>query len=80
MAEEKSLCDSCGNIQCIMQAGIVRTKCDFYIEKSKRKLYEPCLECFYRYGHGYSESCDDKCSYAMAIKELNAMKGKNYGH
>ena len=32
-------------------------------------LYNPCFECNLRYGHGYTEDCDNKCQYAKVVKE-----------
>lgn len=30
--------------------------------------YNPCLECFNRYGKQYSEDCNNTCDYAYAVK------------
>lgn len=32
--KKESLCDQCINMSCIFQSGIIREKCDFYIDKS----------------------------------------------
>lgn len=31
-------------------------------------MYNPCLECYSRYGHTYSAACDQICDYAQVIK------------
>ena len=36
-------------------------------------MYNPCWECFNRYGHGYNENC--KCQYAEILKLLNSYGG-----
>jgi hypothetical protein len=33
-------------------------------------MYNPCLECLNRYGHSYTEDCDNKCQYANVISKL----------
>ncbi len=33
-------------------------------------MYNPCLNCLNRYGHDYSEECDNKCQYANVISKL----------
>lgn len=37
-------------------------------------MYNPCFECYNRYGGGYNEECDTMCEYAHAINKL-----KQYG-
>ena len=34
-------------------------------------MYNPCWECFNKYGHGYSEDC--KCQYAKILKLLDLL-------
>lgn len=36
-------------------------------------MYNPCWECFNRYGHGYNENC--KCQYAKILKLLDSYGG-----
>jgi len=31
-------------------------------------MYNPCIECYHRYGREYSIECD--CAYAEAVKRL----------
>lgn len=33
-------------------------------------MYSPCFECLNRYGHSYTEECDNKCRYANDISKL----------
>jgi hypothetical protein len=33
-------------------------------------MYNPCLECLNRYGHDYTEDCDNKCQYANVMSKL----------
>ena len=35
-------------------------------------MYNPCFECFNRYGRSYSEEC--KCQYAKAVNMLNILE------
>lgn len=37
-------------------------------------MYNPCFECQNRYGHSYTEECDNTCEYANALSKL-----KQYG-
>ena len=32
-------------------------------------MYEPCEECYLRYGRIYSGWCDDNCAYGVAVKK-----------
>lgn len=32
-------------------------------------MYSPCFECLNRYGHSYTEECNNKCDYARISKE-----------
>ena len=36
-------------------------------------MYNPCWECFNKYGHGYNENC--KCQYAEILKLLDSYGG-----
>lgn len=40
--ESESLCNHCAHINCIYQSGIVRTRCDLYVDvnTAKRKIIE----------------------------------------
>lgn len=33
-------------------------------------MYNPCLECYNRYGKQYTEECDNTCEYAHALSKL----------
>lgn len=33
-------------------------------------MYNPCIECFIRHGHDYTEECDNRCEYANVISRL----------
>ncbi len=33
-------------------------------------MYSPCFDCLNRYGHSYTEECDNKCQYANVISKL----------
>lgn len=35
-------------------------------------MYNPCLECINRYGHSYTEECDNTCNYAYDIRRLKS--------
>ena len=37
-------------------------------------MYNPCFECMNRYGHSYTEECDNTCEYAKEIGEHKEMK------
>ena len=36
-------------------------------------MFSPCFECLNRYGHSYTEECDNKCGYAKEIKEYKEL-------
>lgn len=38
-------------------------------------MYNPCAECFNRYGRSYSEECDNTCEYANALSKLKPYGG-----
>ena len=38
-------------------------------------MYNPCFECWNRYGKQYTKDCDDKCDYAHAISRLRPYGG-----
>ena len=38
-------------------------------------MYNPCFECFNRYGHSYTEECDNTCDYAHALSKLKPYGG-----
>lgn len=33
-------------------------------------MYNPCFECWNRYGKQYTEECDNTCEYAHALSKL----------
>ena len=33
-------------------------------------MYNPCLECYNRYGRQYTEECDEMCEYANILSKL----------
>ena len=33
-------------------------------------MYNPCFECYNRYGKHYTEECDSTCEYAYAVRNL----------
>ena len=33
-------------------------------------MNSPCFECLNRYGHSYTEECDNTCEYANVISKL----------
>ena len=38
-------------------------------------MYNPCFECMNRYGHSYTEKCDNTCEYAHALSKLKPYGG-----
>ena len=40
-------------------------------------MYNPCFECYNRYGHSYTEECDNTCEYAHALSKLKSYGGIN---
>lgn len=40
-------------------------------------MYYPCEECLNRYGHSYTEECDETCEYANVISKLKPYGGIN---
>ena len=38
-------------------------------------MYNPCFECYNRYGKQYTEECDNKCDYAHALSRLKPYGG-----
>ena len=38
-------------------------------------MYNPCLECFNKYGKQYSEKCDATCDYANLVSKLKPYGG-----
>jgi hypothetical protein len=38
-------------------------------------MYNPCFECQNRYGHSYTEECDNACEYANALSKLKPYGG-----
>ena len=34
-------------------------------------MHNPCFECWNRYGHSYTEECDNTCDYAISIAKRN---------
>ena len=32
-------------------------------------MYNPCETCYIRFGHSYTEECDEKCNYAATVKK-----------
>ena len=38
-------------------------------------MYNPCAECLNKYGHSYTEECDNKCIYAYTISKLKPYGG-----
>lgn len=38
-------------------------------------MYNPCFECWNRYGHYYTEDCDTTCQYANDISKLKPYGG-----
>ncbi len=43
-------------------------------KKEVTKMYNPCFECWNRYGKQYSEECDNSCEYAVAVKVINNLQ------
>ena len=37
-------------------------------------MYSPCFNCLNRYGHSYTEECDNTCEYAHEISQLKRLK------
>ena len=33
-------------------------------------MYSPCFDCLNRYGHSYTEECDNTCEYANILSKL----------
>ena len=38
-------------------------------------MYNPCFECYNRYGKQYTEECDDTCEYAHVLSKLKPYGG-----
>lgn len=38
-------------------------------------MHNPCFECWNRYGHSYTEECDNTCEYAHALSKLKPYGG-----
>ena len=38
-------------------------------------MYNPCFECFNRYGKSYTEECDTTCQYAYELSKLKPYGG-----
>ena len=38
-------------------------------------MYNPCSECWNRYGKQYTEECDNKCDYANVVSKLRSYGG-----
>jgi hypothetical protein len=38
-------------------------------------MYNPCVECFNRYGRQYSNECDNNCEYANVLSQLREHGG-----
>ena len=38
-------------------------------------MYNPCFECYNRYGHSYTEECDSTCEYAYELNKLKPYGG-----
>ena len=38
-------------------------------------MYNPCFECFNRYGKQYTEECDNTCEYAYALSKVKPYGG-----
>lgn len=38
-------------------------------------MYNPCFECQNRYGHSYTEECDNTCEYANVLSKLKPYGG-----
>jgi hypothetical protein len=38
-------------------------------------MYNPCFECLNRYGHTYTEECNNTCEYANIVSKLKALGG-----
>ena len=38
-------------------------------------MYNPCFECYNRYGKQYTEECDNKCDYANVLSRLKLYGG-----
>ena len=36
-------------------------------------MYNPCLECYRKYGRAYRATCDQICDYAACCKERSAL-------
>lgn len=39
------------------------------------KMYNPCFECLNKYGHSYTEECDNTCDYAHVVSKLKPYGG-----
>ena len=37
-------------------------------------MYSPCFECLNRYGHSYTEECNNTCEYAHEVSQLKRLK------
>ena len=65
-----NLCDSCTNIGCVFQSGIVRTKCAFYMPSVTPKI-EP------RKGHWINtDATHSKCNRCGALFEIISADGE----
>ena len=38
-------------------------------------MYNPCFECWNRYGRQYTEKCDSTCEYAHTLSKLKPYGG-----
>lgn len=38
-------------------------------------MYSPCSNCLNRYGHSYTEECDNTCDYAYQLSKLKPYGG-----
>lgn len=38
-------------------------------------MYNPCFECYNRYGKQYTKDCDDTCEYANIVCKLKSYGG-----
>lgn len=38
-------------------------------------MYNPCFECYNRYGHSYLKECDSICEYAHVLSKLKPYGG-----
>ena len=42
-------------------------------------MFNPCIECYRRFGKQYSEKCDSECEYAFRAKTLKQILLENDG-